>query len=260
MPFTLTKQSPGFTVVELVVVMAVLSILIGLVLNTLGGFYESNTTSVSQTVQSTDSRSVLRTIENDLITSSGFLATTSMAPTNPTGADNIDSAWSYKGNDPLKPSNRVLISSNYATDKSSSDSTRSLVLCDPSSQPLVNNLIYFVAKDPNSTKYNLYRRTMVGSGTNCTATPFQKQTCAAAKASMRPPCQGVDAVLLYDVSDFTVDYYATPDKQDTIVDQYGIGEASIPSAKSIKITVTTNRQINGVTTPYSSNIRISRLN
>lgn len=260
MPSISTKSQSGFTIVELVVVITVLSILIGLVLTTLGSFYQSNTTSLSQTVQSTDTRSVLRSIENDLVTSSGFLATTSMVPVNPTGSDNIDGIWSYKGTDALHPNNRVLISSNYATDKPASDETRSLIFCNSGSQPLINNLVYFVAKDPNSTKYNLYRRTMIGTGTGCTATPFQKQSCAPAKASINPPCQSSDAVLLYDVENFTIDYYATPDKQETIIDQYGVGETSISTAKSIKITVTTNRLIDGVSTPYSSNIRISRLN
>lgn len=258
MPVISTKHQRGFTIVELLVVVTVLSILVGLVLTSLGSFYQSSTTSLTQTVQSTDTRSVLRKIESDLVTSSGFLATTTMAPVTPTGADNSTGAWSYKGNDPLKPDNRVLISSNYATDKASTDETRSLVLC--GGAPLINNLVYFVAKDPSTNLYNLYRRTMVGTGSGCSATPFQKQSCAAASASTNPPCKATDAVLLYDVEKFTVDYYATSDKQETLIDQYGAGESSIPTAKSIKITVTTTRLINGVSTPYSTSIRISRLN
>ncbi len=260
MPSISTRNHHGFTIVELIVVMTVLSILIGLTLTTLGSFYQSNTTSLSQTIQTTDTRSVLRAIENDLINSSGFLATTSMTAADPTGSDNAVGAWSYKGNDPLHPTNRVLISRNYATDKPATDDTRSLIFCSPGSQPLANNLIYFVAKDPNGSLYNLYRRTMVGTGTGCTGTPFQKQSCAAAKVAINPPCKSTDAVLLHDVHNFTVDYYATPDKQETIVDQYGVGESSIANTKSIKITVTTSRLINGVQTLYPSSIRISRLN
>jgi len=258
MPVTSTNPQRGFTIVELVVVMTVLSILIGLVLVSLGSFFQASTTSLTQTVQSTDTRSVLRAIENDLVTSSGFLPTTTMTPTTPTGSDNLDGTWSYKGNDPLKPNNRVLISSNYATDKPPTDETRSLVLC--GGTPLVNNLIYFAAKDPATQRYNLYRRTMIGTETGCLTTPFQKQSCAPTSASTNPPCKASDAVLLFDVESFTVDYYATPDKQETIIDQYGAGESSISTAKSIKITVTTTRLIDGVSTPYSSSIRISRLN
>lgn len=249
------KQS-GFTIVELLVVISVLSILIGLVLSTLSDFYQADVTSLSQTVQSTDTLSVLRSIESDLVTSSGFLTTTSMAPVSPTGSDNAVAAWSYTGNDAAHPNNRVLISSSYATDKSTSDVTRSLVLCDPNSQPLVNNVIYFVAKDPNASTYDLYRRIMVGSGTNCTATPFQKQTCAPAMRT-NPVCQASDAVLLSDISTFTVDYYATPNQQVPITDEYNTGAASIPAAQSIKITVTVNRKIGSITTPYSSSLRIS---
>lgn len=252
------RSQRGFTIVELVVVITVLTILIGLVLVSLGSFYQSSTTSLTQTVQSTDTRSVLRAIENDLVTSSGFLTTTTMTPVTPTGSDNMNGAWSYKGNDLLKPNNRVLISRNYATDKHPGDETRSLVFCDGG--PLVNNLVYFVAKDPQTQLYNLYRRTMVGTGTNCVGSSFQKQSCAPATVATDPPCKATDALLLYDVENFTIDYYATPDKQETIIDQYGAGEASIATAKSIKITVTTTRLLDGVSTPYSSSIRISRLN
>lgn len=252
-------RQTGFTIVEIVVVISVLTLLMGLVMTTLYSFYQDNTTSLSQTVQSTDTRTVLRTIENDLVTSSGFLTTTSMAPTSPTGADNIDSSWSYKGNDTSKPNNRVLISQAYATDKPSSDETRTLVMC-TGDQPLINNLVYFAAKDPSTNEYNLYRRTMTGTSTGCTPTPLQKQSCAPDKLAMSPPCQAADAVLLRNIESFTVDYYATAEQHTPIIDQYGAGESSIPSAKSIKITVTTNRLINGVSSSYSSSIRISRLN
>lgn len=260
MRFTSTRPQSGLTLVELIVVMAILSILTGLVVMTLGDFYQSNTTSLSQTVQATDTRSVLRSIEGDLITSTGFKTATTMTPVTPTGSDNAAAAWNYTGNDASKPNNRVLISSKYATDKPPSDETRSLIFCNPGGQPLVNNLVYFVARDASTNSYNLYRRIMVETAaTGCTATPYQKQSCEATKAWITP-CQAVDAVLLYDVDSFTIDYFATAEQQDPIPDQYGAGAASVPSAKSIKITVTTNRLINGVSSPYTSSLRISRLN
>lgn len=257
------NSTRGFTIVELTVVLSILGILIALVLNTLGDFYQSNTTSLSQTVQSTDTRGVLRTIETDLTNASSFLPQTTMTPVNPTGSDNNAAAWDFKGDG----TNRVLIASAYATTKPANDDTRSLVylntggVCDAaSSTPMQYNLVYFIKQDANGQN-NLYRRTMIPTNTQCPAPlgpAVQKQTCQAAKLALGTfsNCQAADAALLYNVSNFTVTYYDTAVGSNEI--NYATGD--ITTAKSIRVKVTTVRRVNGVNQPYSSEIRISKLN
>jgi len=265
---TSTKKTHGFTIVELLVVTAVLMLLIGLVMSTLGDFYQANTTSLQQTVQNTDTRSVLRTIENDLINSSGFLTKNSMAIVSPTGpndsANNND--WDYKGNTTTETEkHRVLIASKYATYTATTDDNRVLVYqnsgsCDPTvAAPVKNNLVYFTKLDTATNKYNLYGRTMVGTGPYCNSyTPTQKQSCKAGTV-LTTPCQAVDAVLLYDIDSFSVEYYASASEQ-TPIDGYPPGTGDISTAKSIKIKITTKRLLNGVSTPLETDIRVSPLN
>jgi prepilin-type N-terminal cleavage/methylation domain-containing protein len=257
---TKLHRAAGFTITELLVVITVLGILIGLVLVTLNDFYQSNANSITQTIQSTDGRSALRTIERNVVTSSAFQ--TSLTVASPIGFNNDGQTWKYEGTDATQPTNRVLISKQYLTDKVASDSTRQLVYLSSggcgstATTPGVYYFVYFVKKDTATNKYNLYRRTVVPTDPLCTAQVAQKQTCAIGYSA--PVCQAGDAVLLFDVSNFTVDYYSAAGEQTAVPGQYVA--ADISAVKTIKVTITTNRRINGAPTPDTSNIRITRIN
>lgn len=259
-----TKRQSGFTLVELVVVIVVVGILIGIVLGTMGDFYQSNTNSITQTVQTADTRGVLRSIEEELANANGFLAASSIAIATPTGADNATAAWNYKGNDAGKPLNRVLIANAYATDLPASNANRlpAYTTADCSAAtgtPAQVNYIYFVKQSAVDGKYNLYRRTMVPTNICTPPGAFQKQSCASTQVSSYPAvCKASDAVLLYDVSNFTVDYYSAANSTTAIADQYGTADITV--AKSIKVKITTDRKINGILTPLVSELRISRFN
>ena len=143
----LSGKSPGFTVTELAVVLTVLGSLIGIVLFTLGSFYESDTRSLALSTQDSDTRAVLRSIENEIMNSPGF--STSLPVSAPLGPANDANTWSYMGNLSDKPTDRVLIARAYATDKAVSDNSRLPVFtsidpggsCDPSSStPSQNSL------------------------------------------------------------------------------------------------------------------------
>ncbi|MDB5177093.1 MAG: hypothetical protein JWN75_761 [Candidatus Saccharibacteria bacterium] len=285
----LYNKSRGFTIVELVVVVSVLGILMGVVLNTLGDFYQSNTTSLGQTNQDTDTRGVMRSIENELTNTTGFSANFSITPTTsftPLGSKNDSTAWSYLGNDSAKPNNRVLIAGAYATDKAATDDTRTLVYTDTgagcsdvsTATKVKNTYIYFAAKDSNN-QYNLYRRTIVNTtgGTLCKPpycslahckAPYQTQTCAASLVSLNPTkCSGADAILLKNIDTFTVDYWSAPNdasnytlayNTDTAVVSQAARESAINAASSIKITATTTQLINGKSTTNSASLRITK--
>jgi prepilin-type N-terminal cleavage/methylation domain-containing protein len=270
----LSNKNHGFTIVELVVVTTVLGLLIGVVLGTLGDFYNSNTSSLARTTQDTDTRGVLRSIENELGGSAGFTSSLSTGFVTPQGSDNNAAAWSYMGTNNTR---RVLIGLAYATDKDLKDDSRMVVLRRVGAvnnqsldTPVVNAMIYFTAPDPtNSAKYNLYRRTIVNPGGGTVyPTPFQKNTCSSTKVTLYlSVCKGSDAILLYDINSFSVDYYTSSNDSAPIVgdnplsvNQYSasIDPNLIANAKSVNITVVTNQRIDGKTSLITSNIRISR--
>lgn len=265
MRYSSINRQSGITLIELLVVMSVMGIIIILVLDTLGDFYQSNINAVSRTTQTADTRSVLKSIQLDLSTSTGFLPESSATLATPLGSDNASSPWNYKGNDPEKPANRVLISKSYATDKAASDATRNLVYtgsCNPASAtPLANTFVYFAQKDPETGKYNLYRRTIHGEGTPCVP-PFQKQTCTASKLNTYSSiCQGVDALLLYDIDEFKIDYFSSPSDTTPLSNQYpASGNADLSNVKTVQLSVTTKRKIGGVESPYTATMRVSRIN
>lgn len=257
------KPERGFTIIELIVVITVLGILIGLVLNTLANFYISNQATLTQTIQSSDSRNALRTIENDLTNTDGFLTTTSMDVETPNGSDDDEAPWDYKGNG----TNRILIAKVYATDLPSTDPARQLAYLDDggcadlsTATPAQVNLVYFVKEDPNNPgQYNLYRRTMLPTEALCGTGTYHKQTCASNKISENPSlCQASDAVLLYNIKSFAIDYYTEPTSQTTIPDQYSTGD--ITTARSIRVTITATRQVNGVAKDFTDHLRLSAVN
>lgn len=268
----------GLTVVELIIAITVLGVLIGVVIGPLGDFYTDSTGTLSKTTQDTDTRSVLRTIESDLSSSSGFLATLTPAST-PLGSDDNLSPWYYcgVGNSTCTQTTnyRVLIGTAYATDKPVTDGTRLPVFlqnggsCDRSiSNAVKNAYIYYAAPDPSKANtYNLYRRTIVNTagGSYCAGTsPWQKQSCNPAKIAANPgPCQGADALILSNIASFTVDYYSSPGDTAPYADTYNSAipaatrEATLTASQSIKVTVGTTQNINGSTSKITSSIRIS---
>lgn len=276
------KITSGFTIVELIVVITVMGILLVLVMDILTDLYSSNAITLGRSVQDTDTRSVLRSIESDLSDATSW--TTNLAPqVQPLGPTVTPSdPWVYCGNAGNSAcsnpnANRVLIAYTYATDKAPSDPSRLPVFaqtagnCDAgSASPMLVANIYFVAQDPqNSAKSNLYRRTIYnpGNSTPCSATHYQKTTCKAADAgnvAYASICQGVDATLLQDITSMKVDYYTSSSDTSPIANQYS-GYPSdtnlttlISQAKTVKITVKTNRVINGIKQEQNADIRISR--
>lgn len=251
-----TSHQAGFTLVEILTVLTVLSILVGLVLTTLYSMYDSNISALHIANQSTDTRTALRVLEDDVNIASSFQAKVA-SPTSPQGASNDTSEWSFKGSG---ASSRVLISQAYAT--TSSDSGRALVYTDTSGcgSPSLTDAakytrIYFVSGT------TLYRRTVLPTNT-CAPGPFQKATCAAGQTA--PICQGVDAVILRDVSSFSIAYYTDADDA-TPVDVYNepndaVATSQVAASTTIVVAIETTKTISGMIHTYQGSIRINKFN
>ena len=253
----MSNKLHGFTIVELVIAISVMAILTPLVLNSLGGYFYSSTTSLGTTSLDTNTRYALRQIESDLAHSQGFLDSALVqysenGPTNAVGASTPSAlTWTYTG------TNNLLLAQTSATN-SAGDMvalTSNSGNCAPDAANVMKNLVvYFVS---NNT---LYRRTIVNwspSGTpptTCTGyTPNtqtkQKTSCAAATISSN--CFAKDAVLLHSVSSLAVDFYS----QST--DTSPIAISGITSAQTAEVSITTNKKINGQDKQSTAKIRFT---
>ena len=220
----LSSKVRGFTLVELIVVLAVSGIIFTVVLNTLGGYYRDNSVSLGRGIQETDTRSVLRSIEKDLYNSIGFgssITNVTLAHANaaPFGSGNLNaSPWSYttNGRGPV-----LIAYKNPVTQQPDADpnNTRLPVFLQPAggcgdlsdATPALVAQIYFIAPDPsNSAKLNLYRRTIVPGALTplCgTMVPANSSCAANSVAAYLTLCRSTDAVVLNDIKSFTVKYF-----------------------------------------------------
>lgn len=254
-----TRHHHGFTIIELIVSITVLGILTTLVLTALGNYYYANTSSAGMSVQDTDTRAALRQIESDVMTSAQFLDTTTVSDA-VLGPGAGSTTWSYTS-DPSSNSNNTLIVTTYATDSSRSNLifTDAGSGCDPADAAALKiTYVYFVAKPAGSSVFNLYRRTIVPTTATCSGTvPAQSTSCAPGNTS-NPLCKGVDALMVSNVKDagaFTVKYY----QKSTDSGTQTVTGTNIPGARTIEITLKTNKKINGQDKQSQATIRMSRL-
>lgn len=236
------STSSGFTIVELIVTITVAAILAGILFGPLDDLYQSNVKSLTKVVQTTDTRSALRSIQENIALSSGFLAQNTV--TDPDGT-----TWNANNG----TINNILITNNNATNIDASidtTNTRRLVMDVGCNKPVQNNYVYFVS---NGT---LYRRTLKNTpDSTCDGMAIgQKQTCAADYASQpyKDSCQGIDAKILTGVTSFTIDYYVSPADTTPTSDP--------TNATTVVLKVTSQRGNGNNATSFHTSLRVSRIN
>ena len=246
---TKDRLSQGFTIAELIIVIAVSGLLFGLLFGPLDDLYTANTNSLGRVVQTADIHGAQHLIADELRGAVSFAST--LTASSPFGRDNDSTSWDWEGSD---SDHRILITSNYATTKAENgDTTGSRSLVYSSSDcitPLQNNYVYFI----NDT--TLYRRTIVNTSTTCNgATIAQKQSCASGVTNSN--CKAIDAVIATGVSKFTISYCLNP--SDTICEVSG-GSTDPSNAQTIIVSITTT--VASGTNPQSqtSKMRITRVN
>lgn len=210
-----TKFQKAFTVVEILVVAPIVILVIGFFIMSI-----VNMTGKIIVTRGGDSleftlESALLTIEQDVKTSGGYLATNNFVIASPQGLDdgttaftNIDSetdgstliinAYSTTSN-PLNPNRNVVFanSPNACTSPQASQNNA-----------LMNNVVYFVKQNADQT-YTLWRRTLMPSNyaTIGCVVPWQQPSCTEGiTAGM---CKANDKRLVdgVDVAGFKVEYY-----------------------------------------------------
>lgn len=247
----------GFTIVELLVVMAVGAILAVILFGALNDLYYSNMRGTAQVVQTRDARTALRTIENDVTMTNAFYTTNTSDPIGPTGAGSKwDTApYSYEGSD---ADHRVLIIGRYATTGAESlddadNPARKILLQADCKTPVVNTHIYYVKDE------TLYRRIVPDvAASRCAAqaseADFSKQSCPAGMSTS--PCQGTDATIVSGVKKFSVDYYVDPNNAGTKIAYPG----DVTNATSIVATLQLEAKAAGSDITATSKLTMTRVN
>jgi prepilin-type N-terminal cleavage/methylation domain-containing protein len=224
------KASAGFTLIELIITMGILALLAGLLFGPMDDLYVSNTRNLKSIVQVGDTRSALRAVQQQVELSNAFL------PGNVVNDPLRSTPWASTGGE-------VLITSNYATTTDATGSKKILtagVTCAAES----NNIVYFV---DNRT---LYRRTLTnrnvvapcGTGVDWD----QRHTCTPGNTNAK--CQGSDAKLADNVTQFSVEYYEFPYTSTPL--------GSPTNAKTVMLTLTTDAGDG----PITSKMRITKAN
>lgn len=251
---TLTR---GFTIVELLVVMAVGAILMVILFGALNDLYYSNIRATAQVTQTRDARTALRTIENDVTMAGGFYVTNTSDPIGPNGAGSKwDTApYTYEGSG---VDNRILIIGRYATTAAESgddadNPSRKILMQADCKTPVENTHIYYV-KDST-----LFRRIIPNvAASRCASqaseADFAKQTCQAGVTTS--PCQGADAVIVRGVKKFSIDYYGNPNNATTKVPYPG----DVTGASSITATIQLEGKAAGSDVTATSKLTMTRVN
>lgn len=245
----------GFTIVELVLVMAVGSILMIMLFGPLDDLYQSNLKGAKTIIQYTDARNALRTIEEVASISTAFNNTNTVA-------DPVGTSFSWTGGGANK---RTLITTNYATTIEAAIDTngdRTLVYSgSPTCKtPLTNNYVFFISGT------TLYRRLLRNTTTPCAGyTIGQKQTCAAGYTNAL--CKANDAIIATNVTQFTVDYYGTSGSSTPLNSNGGnpphtnyTDSATPGNARSIVVTLTVKNGNGANAVTSTSTLRITRAN
>lgn len=260
-----TKRTPdtenGFTLIEVLLIAPFMIIMISVIVSLLVNLTTNNLLSGSEIELSSDTKTALNFIEDDVRLSPAFITTSESAFDDPYGPDNAGTAWSYKG---ANANNRALISRTYATSKSIKDPDKTPVYiskygCDtavlPSNPVLTTNTIYFVRNS------NLYRRILTDTSQALCNTQFQRQSCPTDVAYPRATiCRTDDSLLVKGVTKFDVQYYANSGDT-TPIDVYASTDPYVlSSAKTIEVTISAAQTVAGEQLSSTSSIRISRLN
>lgn len=270
------NKSRGFTIVEVIVVILVLGLLLNVVFVTLSDYYLDSSRSIARTAKDSDTRSVLRSMEKDIVDGVSFspiFPTTSSTVTAPLGSQNDSTAWNYIDN----THGPVLIVNKTAVTKSASNDSggvRLPVFVKPSSGSCTdlssatiakNAYIYFIATDPtDGTKLNFYRRIIAPAAADvCGTQENTKTTCAVNTIAANPTiCPAADALLLRDVLDFKVDYLDS--SNGTIYPNMYVNDSTtqstryqnVTNARAIEITIT-SKPLPNVEKPSTATIHIS---
>lgn len=257
----MSSINSGYTITELLIVMAIGGLVIGLIFGPFDSLYRGSLDGLRTVIQAGDTRAALRQIEPTITQSARFLVANNHTDNSTAPA----TTWNWQG---AGADNRVLITENYGTDPATDDGTTPLRLA--MEAPACNvhqtfNYVYFVH---NNT---LFRRTLKNNSypSSCGGVPVsQKRTCS--NLTSNPTyCQGTDTKIVDGVVRFHVDYFESPGAAAPMDNnggssnktEYTSASSTVPAeARTIVITITIRSGAGTNTIDMSSRMRITRVN
>ena len=260
---TLINVQKGFTLVELLIVMAVAGILMALVFGPMDAIWRSQTTEMATVVQQTDIKAALGRVSKDVVLAVSFLKidTTDKVgpdPTNPgaTLASPETKKWdtspyTFLGNNMDK---NILMYQKHATTVSDEgdnidDPQRKVLWADSSCTSFMRNTFVYYVKDsvlwrrsipyydaarPNEKPKSLCAYVGASNLENGT-----KQTCPQGYNNTKI-CEGRDAKVLENVQGFKVSYYRENNAADGTPQEINSSD-DISKAKYIRVQITVKK-------------------
>lgn len=235
--FMQPSSNNGFTIPELLIVIAVSSLLLIMTFGPLNDIFTSSVSGIKSAIQANELQGALNIIRSEVSLAKSFRTGTDLTDTRGPN-ENVTTPGTWTAD--VTTNNNVLITQNFAT-----TSSRSLVYANgpnctnTSTVELTNNYIYFVR---NSV---LYRRTLSNPNSTCQGVTIAQRT------SCQGSCSARDATLLTDVNNFEVKYYDQPTSSTALTSAAGIG-----NSRTIVVTLSSGSG----SSVRTESVRITRIN
>jgi len=248
--------SKGFTIVEILIVAPIVILVIGVFVTAVVNMTGDVLATRASNVLSYNIQDALNRIEQDVDSSSGYLATNNITLTSPQGYD--DSTASFKN---VGANGTMLILNTYATTSNPLNSTSIVYTPSPNlcgsnlvsqNPPVMMNIIYFVK---NGT---LWRRVVAPSNyaTIGCSVPWQQPSCAAG-TSGGPFCEAQDTRLVDGIvpgTGFSVGYYTSASSTTANSTASDSGQSDSARQAALQSTNTASVTINAASTVAGRNV------
>ncbi|HRN90083.1 MAG TPA: hypothetical protein PK265_00640 [Candidatus Saccharibacteria bacterium] len=264
------NQNSGFTIIEMLIVAPIVILFIGAFIAAIVGMTGDVLTTRGSNMLTYSVQDTLNRIEQDVNSSTGFLATNNIPVSTPQGYDNLTTPFTNVST----TNGNMLILNVYATTKNPIDADSQIVYTknqpngcsDPNintNPPVLLNVVYFVKDN------TLYRRVIAPSfyDTVGCSVPWQNPSCAQGQTGSQ--CKSTDIKLLSGINtvdDFKIDYYATSSSTTPNSSAIDTGlsdsnrQTALQSTKSVRVTINATSVVAGRTFTQTGNIRANSQN
>lgn len=267
------SKSAGFTLIEIGIIVPILIVTVLILFDALFAMIRTSTVERGKIDLTYDAQNAITNIESDAVLASMYLPTVDTNVTaDPYPPTANSGAWSYLGD---STTSRVLIVRLFSTTTNPLSSDRQpAFIGNPAGAECNTTNIYFNDVQQYNAIYflkngNLYRRRLIDKTTNlCDPGQYQKLSCpsqedlaAQGLGSRNATCQADDELLASDVTNFSVQYYASK-LGDTPLDVYAVSADPnlVTTAADAEVSLTISRTISGETITKTSTLRMSKLN